>query len=91
MSKGKDKDRIPSTRAKDEEIKSVYRSEKRPGHLLGEDEQRQIRKEKELLVEQIQSGDVKGAITTLKRMGYTPASREYQALIALLYGDPKKR
>ena len=49
---------------KDKEIKAVYRSErkKQRPHLIDEEERRQIEKEKKLLVEQVQFGDIEAAI-----------------------------
>jgi len=78
---------------KSDEIKKVYKADRkqRPAHLIDEEEQQQIEVLRRKVVEAVQAGEVQKALDYLKQMGRGPGSREYQAVIALLYPPGRKR
>jgi len=78
---------------KDAQIRKTYRSDRkdRPRHLLDSDEQRQIERLRNSVVEAVMAGEGQKALDILKEMGYGPDSREYKAVIAALYPTLKKK
>jgi len=78
---------------KSAEISKAYRSDRkdRPGHLLDSDEQRQIERLRNSVVEAVMAGEGQKALAILKDMGYGPDSLEYKAVIAALYPASKKK
>ena len=66
-------------------------AKRRPPHLIDEDRQKQIETFRREVVAAVQAGDEQKAFEYLRLMGCGPESREYQAVISLLYPPGRKR
>ena len=87
------KEKDADAAAKNADIRKAYKEDRkqRPAHLIDIWEQRQKEKMQKEVVTAVQAGDAQTALDRLKELGYGPDSREYKAIIALLYPSGGKR
>jgi len=78
---------------RDAEIKKAYKADRklRPAHLIDAEEQKQVEQMRKEVVTAVQAGDAQTALDKLKERGYGPDSREYRAVIALLYPPGRRK